>query len=522
MMKRRVFLKNSFYSLMLSKIGLASIKTIDRNKINFFKENGQNYQIDGYFEAGIQYISLTQLSTQFADRDFFNADNKKLVIVKNEQRIIVTADNTFIKIDDAIYQLYYPVQYKEHEIWMNVKEFAEIMSEFSTIKLYYGASDRSLSYESVGYNITGVDLDKRLNGILIRLKTTKRFSKSAISHTKKGNRVYLTIYEAYLNEKSFKSLQNKGIIRKVDAIQTQKTAQIIFTVLGKLNKSSVSVEFDQANNDILLVIGTSLSANDVSKLEEEKKEETETKKKVDSRFAVDTIVIDPGHGGKDPGAVGKLSRKKKLLEKKVVLNIGVQLKKILQKRLPNTKIVLTRSKDEYLSLYKRGKIANKVKGKLFISVHCNANKSSRANGFSTYVIGTSKTDEAREAALLENKVIEYDDAATQRKYKGINLIKATMAQSAYARQSFHLAAIMNNQVGTEMSALRVKNRGVKQAPFYVLYGPSMPSVLVETAFISNKNEVKILASRNNQNKIAESISGSVVQYTKDIDAIYSG
>jgi N-acetylmuramoyl-L-alanine amidase len=521
-MKRRNFLRNSFYSLILSRIGLSNIKTIDRNKIKFFKESGQSYSIDGFFESGIQYISLTQLSTHFADRDFFNADNKKLVIVKNEQRIIVTADNTFIKIDDAIYQLYYPVQYKENEIWMNVEEFAEIMSEYSTIKLYYGSTDRSLSYESAGYNITGVDFDERMNGILIRLKTTKRFSKSSISYTKKENRVYLTIYEAFLNEKSFKSLQNKGIIRKVDAIQTQKTAQIIFTVLGKLNKSSVSVEVDQANNDILLVIGTALSANDMSQLEDEKQKDTEVKKKVDSRFVVDTIVLDPGHGGKDPGAVGQLSGKKKLLEKHVVLNIGHQLKKILEKRLPDTKIVLTRTQDEYYSLYQRGKAANRVKGKLFISIHCNANKSSKANGFSTYVIGTSKTDEAREAALLENKVIEYDDAETQRKYKGINLIKATMAQSAYARQSFHLAAIMNNQVGTEMSALSVKNRGVKQAPFYVLYGPSMPSVLVETAFISNKNEVKILASRNNQNKIAESISGSIVQYTKDIDAIYSG
>ncbi|MCB0280526.1 MAG: N-acetylmuramoyl-L-alanine amidase, partial [Calditrichaeota bacterium] len=229
--------------------------------------------------------------------------------------------------------------------------------------------------------------------------------------------------------------------------------------------------------------------------------------------------IDPGHGGIDSGAVGYLSKRNPLYEKTVVLDIGLKIKTLLNKKVPNVKIVMTRDTDDTVKLFHRGTIANKNKAKLFISLHCNGNRSSRANGFETYVLGTHKDEAAREVALAENEVIKYEDEETSSAYTGLNLIRATMAQSAYKKESIYLARIIDNKVGSHMKTLDIKNRGVKSAGFAVLFKPSMPSVLVEVAFITNKHEVKVLARKNDRSRIAESIAGGVLQYIKDVEAL---
>ncbi|NQU06717.1 MAG: N-acetylmuramoyl-L-alanine amidase, partial [Calditrichaeota bacterium] len=224
-------------------------------------------------------------------------------------------------------------------------------------------------------------------------------------------------------------------------------------------------------------------------------------------WAFDVIVIDPGHGGKDPGAVGPT----RLYEKDVVLDVGLRLRKALMKH--GIKIIMTRDKDIFIPLDERGRIANRAGGKLFISLHCNAiGGGKRAYGIETYFLAPAKTERAMRVALKENSVICFEESQDQ--YQDLteeNFILLTMAQSNFARESEHLAGMVQNKVSRGLS---LPDRGVDQAGFYVLYGASMPAILVEMAFISTRSEEKKLRDKKFRQRLADYICKAVLNFSK--------
>ena len=234
------------------------------------------------------------------------------------------------------------------------------------------------------------------------------------------------------------------------------------------------------------------------------------------RWDLDVIVIDPGHGGKDPGTIGVTG----LREKDVALNIGLKLGALLKKHLPEVKVVYTRSTDVFIPLYRRGQIANEAGGKLFISIHCNstARKPSPTRGTEVYILRPNRSEEAIAIAELENAVITLEEGYEDR-YQELtdeNFILVTMAQTAYMRSSEVLA----EQVHREMSKVPgLRGRGVRQAGFYVLVGAAMPNILVETAFVSNRDDEKILRSKTSQTRIAESLYRGIVRYKKEYEKL---
>jgi N-acetylmuramoyl-L-alanine amidase len=221
-------------------------------------------------------------------------------------------------------------------------------------------------------------------------------------------------------------------------------------------------------------------------------------------------VIDPGHGGKDPGAIGVDN----VREKDITLAIALKLGELLKKEMPDVKVVYTRKDDTFVDLYKRGKIANENDGKLFISIHCNSTKKkpSEPSGAEVYLLRPGRTQEAIEIAETENSVIKYED--NPQKYEKLtdeNFILVSMAHSSYMKYSEKFAELLHKDFDIN---LKIKSRGVKQAGFYVLVGASMPSVLVETGFISNKEDAKFLKSSAGQKQVAESIFSSIKSYRK--------
>ena len=216
--------------------------------------------------------------------------------------------------------------------------------------------------------------------------------------------------------------------------------------------------------------------------------------------SIKKIVIDPGHGGKDPGAVGY---SKKHFEKDIVLELALKLKKKLEQEL-DVVVLLSRDKDEFVSLQQRTKFANENNADLFISLHCNAHRKSKVNGIEVYYLSTAKTDEARAVEALENQVVyEYEGGIEAvRKYDDLAFILADMAQSEHLEESYNLGANLQTSL---VSATKAYDRGVKQANFYVLRGAFMPSVLLEFGFISNKEEEKKLVSNSYQEKLIDSV-----------------
>ena len=220
-----------------------------------------------------------------------------------------------------------------------------------------------------------------------------------------------------------------------------------------------------------------------------------------------TIVIDAGHGGKDPGAVGYRGTK----EKDIALDVAKRLEKKLSKNM-NVKIIMTRDEDVFLRLSERTKIANESNGNLFISIHTNAAEDRRASGFETFLIGPNKNEAAVRVAARENAVLELE-GTTGKKLTNEDLIQATIAQSAFASKSEQFASMVQKEIKKRVQS---KDRGVKQAGFYVLMGASMPNVLVELGFISNPSEEKKLRSPQYRDQLATAIYRAVEQYQKTL------
>jgi len=231
---------------------------------------------------------------------------------------------------------------------------------------------------------------------------------------------------------------------------------------------------------------------------------------VPARAALQTIVLDPGHGGHDPGAIGPGG----LQEKELTLDVTRRLAAILQEEL-GVRVVLTRSRDQFLPLQERTAIANRHKADLFVSVHVNAARGGSATGTETYFLSSEATDNAaRAAAAFENKVIELEAGSRGGARDLLRSILWDLAQSEFQQESSRLAESLQDSLER---ALRQPSRGVKQAPFYVLGGAAMPAVLVEIGFITNPKEEERLQDEGFRDRIARALAAGVAAYKKRYD-----
>lgn len=226
------------------------------------------------------------------------------------------------------------------------------------------------------------------------------------------------------------------------------------------------------------------------------------------------VVLDAGHGGKDKGK----PHKKGFHEKDIALSIVLKVGKLLESQ-KDIKVIYTRKTDKFIDLFVRGKIANKANADLFVSVHCNAAASKQAHGSETYVLGVHRNQTNLNVAKAENSVIYLEDDHEE-VYKGYDpnkpgsLIGLTLAQEEYLDQSILLASMVEKQFKNK---LKRKSRGVKQAGFIVLHQTVMPSILVETGFVTNPTEAKYLSSTTGQNKLAKSITDAIKSYKSSIE-----
>ncbi len=221
------------------------------------------------------------------------------------------------------------------------------------------------------------------------------------------------------------------------------------------------------------------------------------------------VVIDPGHGGHDPGAPGKF-----LKEKDVVLDIALKLGAYINQNMPDVEVIYTRKTDVFVELHKRAQIANEIHADLFISIHCNGSKSSNPMGTETWVMGLHKSDANLEVAKKENAVILLEDDYSAQ-YDGFDpnspeaYILFSFFQNANLNQSLEMARRVQDQF---RERTRRVDRGVKQAGFLVLYKTTMPGILVEAGFLSNPQEEAFLASDEGKSYIASAIYRALREY----------
>jgi N-acetylmuramoyl-L-alanine amidase len=228
------------------------------------------------------------------------------------------------------------------------------------------------------------------------------------------------------------------------------------------------------------------------------------------QWMLKTVILDPGHGGKDPGAAGMGGMR----EKTITLDISKRLASLLEKK--GIHALLTRSGDQFVSLQERTRFANQMQGDLFMSIHCNSNRDPSIQGVEAYFLKPARTAKAVDAAMRENSVVKLE--SDSREYRDLteeNYILLTMATSQYLKDSETWA---DRVIRQGMSVVGLSNRGVDQAGFYVLMGASMPAVLVECGYLSNADDAALLRSERGRQKMAEALMESILQMKKKLES----
>jgi N-acetylmuramoyl-L-alanine amidase len=309
-----------------------------------------------------------------------------------------------------------------------------------------------------------------------------------------------------------------GILKEVNIAQFKPdTVRVVFN-LGDIQNYRI-VPFSNPDRLVIDIFGMTASVGEIA---EKDLEDEETKERPDRTkdqltlaqqlgLGINTIVIDPGHGGKDPGAIGKSG----LMEKDVVLDIALKLRNLLEKQL-SKRVILTRESDVFIPLDERTLIANAKKADLFISIHTNSSPKKKTRGVEIYLVGQSTDRTAMATAAREN-------SASERAMSDLEVILNDLLENTKIDESLELAHTTRRSflktVGAHYN--HTVDLGVKRAPFYVLINANMPSILAEVAFISNPTEEQRLSNETYRQRIAEALFEGIRDYIASIKVVSS-
>jgi len=487
--------------------------------------NKNTFYVPTVMRNELEYFSLKQFLQLFHAKSSFNVKSEKNEAYLGQKKLVVTGKNSFVEIMDLsnhrseIIQIPISSLLLNNEIFLPAIYSTNFLSKFLNAEIKY--EDNEFFIESIieeknlalpnlvlpevipqkpAYDIEKIEIDEKANGTLIRLKANRKNIPFKSSIQK--NKLFVFFNDISFSPDITQQVATNDFIKKIELKNLGKSIQLEFTLETSVPISDSLLESvnDFESNDILISIFN------------KQLDQTNYDPKI-KEWKFDTIVIDAGHGGKDAGAIGITDVK----EKDINLSIGLKLGKLIKNNLPDIKVVYTRQTDNFVELYKRGKIANENNGKLFISIHCNSQskKQSSSRGFEVYLLRPGKTKQAIEIAQFENSVIKYEDDPTR--YKELtdeNFILVSMAHSSYMRYSERFSEILHKNWNKNIS---IPTRGVKQAGFYVLVGASMPSVLIETGFLSNPQDESILKSAKGQQNIVNSIFLAIKNFKQYYD-----
>lgn len=440
---------------------------------------------------GKKYISALEFAEIQKVRTIFYEEKEKLEFRFHNFKLVISPHSSFIRVNENIYHMYLPVIYDGNDFYIPAEPFLEILNTTDLPNAFVDSSEEFIITTAPLYNVNDVSVINKVNGTVIEINTSATFPEDILAASiTRGGWLNLTVPGAVVDSITLVESKVDYPVTRIRCVQSEESAQISFLLKSKVD----DFEIQSQENKILISLRVAMAEN-ASKIKEMR-----------NRWLLNTIVIDAGHGGKDPGAINKNG----LQEKTVTLDIAKKLGRLIQKNM-GVKVIYTREEDVFIPLWKRTKIANDSGGKVFISIHVNSSPHSKSvRGFETYLLRPGKTEDAIEVAQRENEVIAMEEH--YHKYEELSndkLILYTMAQSAFMKESEFLAAEVQIELDKVLTS---PNRGVKQAGFHVLVGASMPNVLIEAGYISNNNEAKLLGQSRYRQKIAQSIFTALVNF----------
>ena len=333
--------------------------------------------------------------------------------------------------------------------------------------------------------------DPNYTRIVIDLKSPATFTENYLPNP---DRLFIDLHNTIMGNGITPIQISDGVVTQVRAGQYDKeTVRVVIDLSAKAGYKILPLTSpDRLVIDILRDAAPPLS-------EPEQKIEKDGNNNI--IMASQTIVIDPGHGGKDPGARGRSG----LMEKDIVLDVGLRLRRLIEERL-GLNVIMTRETDVFIPLEERTAIANTKGADLFVSVHANASRREGAKGVETYLLGRATDRDAMATAEREN-------SASEKSLNTLQLILTDLMNTSKKEESLRLAYyVQENMIGHLETRYKVTDLGVKRAPFYVLVNARMPSILAEISFISNREEEKLLSDGEHRQEIAEAILKGIKKY----------
>nr|MBN2276130.1 N-acetylmuramoyl-L-alanine amidase [candidate division Zixibacteria bacterium] len=449
-------------------------------------------KIGSFDNNDITYFSLSQFVELFGERISWDIIGFSAKYKAEGHRAVFYMNSPYISIDDTVKNITHPVDSRDGNLYLPAAAFIPLFDLIRPEQISWDERSKVIRVNSEWYNITDVALDSKANGLLIEIFLTE--PRSYEIYISEGNWINVTIPGGTVNIRQVLSRKSNKFLRDINAFQFEGSAQVSFRL--KQNIGSFTHKF-QAGPPRIQISLRDTTVVPVST----------TVEKVGPDDRIDRIIIDAGHGGKDYGAIGLDNTR----EKKIVLDIAKRLAKLIR----DEKIfqaIMTREKDEYVSLEERANIANKNKGDIFVSIHANASTNRSARGFQVFFLAPAKNDEARAAAQLENApFLAEKSEAMGDKIDDLSLIISDMIQTEFQVESADLAAMSDREFRKNLSK-KTGSRGIDQAAFIVLNQVYMPSILVESAFLTNKSDEDLLNDKKYRQEVAEAIYAGLKRF----------
>jgi N-acetylmuramoyl-L-alanine amidase len=440
--------------------------------------------VDTWRVGDAEYVPVRVLSVLLGAKQLWHAELRKMTLEWEEGPVILVPGSHFVIAGEHSLQLTAPVALRSGEMWVPLELFKEPAASFSGLGLRWFDAERVVSRRGRETSLERATLEGWGDTLTVFMEIAGE-AEPSLRH--EGKRVSVHLPGASAGVGVPGSLGGGGPANDVRVVEDPAGV----TVLVDLRGDARSTLEPAADGAVLKVWVTSQAPGPA----------------IREVSATPTVVVDPGHGGRDPGATGKGG----LREKWVTMKAARLLREELLKRMPSVRVVLTRKGDVMVPLKQRTEIANKERADVFISLHANFSYNRDARGMETYFLSLAKTDEERAVAAMENAPLAKEASWEAGQPSGeLEFILWDSAQTAWLDQSQDLARHIQ-----DLAARRgLGSRGVKQAGFYVLSGAYMPSVLVEVGFLSNRSEEASLKDERHLRKTAEVVADGAVQFLR--------
>ena len=467
----------------------------------------------------IAYVSLVDLAERFRLRLAGDTITNTMTLSRSGRTLTLSHGSPIADRSGEQVNLVHPARLIRGAVWAPALAVLPLVSSLVPGDLAWDRERRAIQVTGLTTTISGVRTNHKANGTLIDIHLAELLDYTA--EVDSTGWLTLDIAEGSFHPDSLAVDSAGGLIREVSAFQHEGGAQIAFLLSDRVLDIGHDMVPDGPDLRITLHAAPEpdpVVAPDPLNVPLPMADENGSPASNAEQWLINTVVIDPGHGGKDPGAVGRGGT----LEKDIVLAVALALRDIIEER-GEIRAVLTRDSDVFIPLKERAAIAAREHGKLFISIHVDGHQNRSARGMSAYFLSEAKTEAALEVARRENASLRFEedeslasigmDGPLPEELQDLIDIQMMIHTDVFIGESQDMCGIL---LDTASKVTRQVNRGVRQGPFYVMLGTQgvMPSVLFETGYISNADEEKMLKRVSHQKRLAQAIYDAVITFKR--------